>query len=121
MVLCTFIVVALGLRWPQECIVAHKEESRSGVSRATIKKVRSRNPHASSYAHDGPQFVGEKYGVDATTALNLSHLNRAIMNGAEEGIFALPKGPSGKVKLAPKTKPAPVNEVRSLTVALDVD
>ncbi|KAI0374712.1 hypothetical protein BV20DRAFT_960860 [Pilatotrama ljubarskyi] len=77
----------------KECIVAHKDESRSGVSRSTIKK-----------------FVSEKYGLDATSAVNLSHLNRAITNGAEEGLFALPKGPSGKVKLAPKTKPAPSNE-----------
>ncbi|KAI0831127.1 hypothetical protein BC628DRAFT_1352376 [Trametes gibbosa] len=77
----------------KECIVAHKDEARSGVSRSTIKK-----------------FVSERYGLDATSAVNLSHLNRAITNGAEEGIFALPKGPSGKVKLAPKTKPAPANE-----------
>ncbi|KAH9854060.1 hypothetical protein C2E23DRAFT_80286 [Lenzites betulinus] len=78
----------------KECIVAHKDEARSGVSRSTIKK-----------------FVSEKYGLDATSAVNVSHLNRAITNGAEEAIFALPKGPSGKVKLAPKPKPAPANEV----------
>jgi len=39
------------------------------------------------------------------SGLNLSQLNRAITSGAEAGIFVLPKGPSGKVKLAPKTKP----------------
>lgn len=36
------------------------------------------------------------------SGLNLSQLNRAIAHGQEEGIFTLPKGPSGKVKLAPK-------------------
>ncbi|KAI0747955.1 hypothetical protein C8Q80DRAFT_1169255 [Daedaleopsis nitida] len=72
------------------CIVETKE--RNGVSRTSIKK-----------------FITEKFGVDATTPINLSHLNRAITNGAEDGTFALPKGPSGKVKLAPKTKPANEN------------
>lgn len=57
------------------------------------------------------QFILEKWGIDATTAVNNSLLNRAITNGAEDGTFALPKGPSGKVKLAPKTKPAATNEV----------
>lgn len=38
--------------------------------------------------------------------LQTSQLNRAIAHGAEEGMFALPKGPSGKVKLAPKAKAA---------------
>jgi len=36
------------------------------------------------------------------TGSNLYQLNRAITMGAESGIFTLPKGPSGKVKLAPK-------------------
>lgn len=31
-------------------------------------------------------------------------LNRAIAHGAEKGDFVLPKGPSGKVRLAPKVK-----------------
>lgn len=39
------------------------------------------------------------------TGLNLSQLNRAITSGTEGGIFVLPKGPSGKVKLASKAKP----------------
>jgi histone H1/5 len=34
------------------------------------------------------------------TGLNLSQLKRAITSGTEGGIFLLPKGPSGKVKLA---------------------
>ena len=34
--------------------------------------------------------------------LQTSQLNRAIAHGADEGIFSLPKGLSGKVKLAPK-------------------
>ena len=36
---------------------------------------------------------------------NLSQLNRAIASGTDGGIFVLPKGPSGKVKLAPKATP----------------
>ena len=39
------------------------------------------------------------------TGVNLSQLNRAITSGTEGGIFLLPKGPSGKVKLASKAKP----------------
>ncbi|KAH9930977.1 uncharacterized protein B0H18DRAFT_992132 [Fomitopsis serialis] len=74
----------------KECIVDHKEEARTGVSRATIKK-----------------YISEKYKLDLeNNASNASHLNRAIASGEKEGIFALPKGPSGKVKLAPKNKPA---------------
>jgi histone H1/5 len=46
------------------------------------------------------------------SAQNLSHLNRAITHGAEHGLFVLPKGPSGKVKLAPKTSSTKeVNEI----------
>ncbi|KIJ69463.1 hypothetical protein HYDPIDRAFT_106085 [Hydnomerulius pinastri MD-312] len=69
------------------CIVFNKEDSRSGVSRSTIKK-----------------YAEETYGIDVT-GTNLYQLNRAITTGVEAGIFALPKGPSGKVKLAPKAKP----------------
>lgn len=43
--------------------------------------------------------------------LNLSQLNRAITHGADAGTFLLPKGPSGKIKLAPKSKPAASKEV----------
>ncbi|OSX64932.1 hypothetical protein POSPLADRAFT_1053735 [Postia placenta MAD-698-R-SB12] len=75
-----------------ECIVNHKEEARSGVSRATIKK-----------------YISEKYKLDIEGA-NASQLNRALTHGAEKGVFAFPKGPSGKVKLAPKNKPTPANE-----------
>lgn len=43
---------------------------------------------------------------------NISHLNRAIAGGAEDGTFALPKGSSGKVKMAPKIrKPSSDDEV----------
>jgi hypothetical protein len=31
--------------------------------------------------------------------MNVSHLARAIATGSEESLFALPKGPAGKVKL----------------------
>ena len=55
------------------------------------------------------QFVEEKYKIDMN-GLQTSQLNRAIAHGAEEGMFQLPKGPSGKVKLASKKK-AETNEV----------
>ncbi|KDQ59522.1 hypothetical protein JAAARDRAFT_205557 [Jaapia argillacea MUCL 33604] len=71
----------------KECIAYNHEEVRAGVSRSTIKK----------YAED-------KYNLDMNSNANLYQLNRAITNGAEKGDFHLPKGPSGKVKLAPKTK-----------------
>lgn len=45
--------------------------------------------------------MSDKYGVDAT-GTQLYQLNHAITSGIDEGIFAQPKGPSGKVKLAPK-------------------
>ncbi|KAG2146899.1 uncharacterized protein EDB93DRAFT_1147968 [Suillus bovinus] len=67
-------------------ITAHKEDARSGVSRATIKK-----------------FAEESYHIEVS-GTNLYQLNRAITSGVTAGIFALPKGPSGKVKLAPKKK-----------------
>lgn len=57
------------------------------------------------------QYISEKYKLDLeNNAANASHLNRAITSGEKDGIFVLPKGPSGKVKLAPKNKPA-ANEV----------
>lgn len=44
--------------------------------------------------------------------MNLYQLGRAITSGTEEGLFTLPKGTSGKVKLAPKTpKPSATKEV----------
>ena len=70
---------------------------RQGVSRLTIKK-----------------YAEEKYNIDVI-GVNLSQLNRAITSGAEGGLFYLPKGPSGKVKLAPKVKAASATkEVRVL-------
>jgi histone H1/5 len=45
---------------------------------------------------------------------NIYQLNRAITHGAESNVFVLPKGPSGKIKLAPKAKAGAAKEV-SLT------
>ena len=41
----------------------------------------------------------------------MAQLNRAIASGTEGGLFLLPKGPSGKVKLAPKAKADASKEV----------
>jgi histone H1/5 len=51
------------------------------------------------------QYAEEKYQLDLS-GTNIYQLNRAIATGVEGGIFVLPKGPSGKVKLAPKAKAA---------------
>ncbi|KAF8610223.1 hypothetical protein BDV93DRAFT_10646 [Ceratobasidium sp. AG-I] len=67
-----------------ECIVAHPDEARAGVSRPMIKK-----------------FLEETYKIDITPS-HITNINRAIARGAETQVFTLPKGPSGKVKLAPK-------------------
>ncbi|KAF8520217.1 hypothetical protein BU17DRAFT_65561 [Hysterangium stoloniferum] len=66
----------------KECIIDAGD--RSGVSRITIKK-----------------FAEEKYKLQPTPTV-ISNINRSIAYGAEKGVFVLPKGPSGKVKLAPK-------------------
>ncbi|KAG9126374.1 hypothetical protein FRC07_003680 [Ceratobasidium sp. 392] len=67
-----------------ECIAAYPEEARSGVSRPMIKK-----------------FLEEQYKIDITPS-HITNINRAIARGAETNVFSLPKGPSGKVKLASK-------------------
>ncbi|KAJ7090066.1 hypothetical protein C8R43DRAFT_1142144 [Mycena crocata] len=72
--------------FPQECIIAHPEDARGGVSRPMIKK-----------------FVESKYKVELNASA-ASQLNRAITSGSERGTFVLPKGPSGKVKLTPKVR-----------------
>ncbi|KAH0827017.1 etoposide-induced protein 2.4-domain-containing protein [Lanmaoa asiatica] len=68
----------------KECIAANPDDSRQGVSRPHIKK-----------------YVEEQYNLQIGNAQN-TQLARAITTGAEKGIFVLPKGPAGKVKLPPK-------------------
>ncbi|KAH7107428.1 hypothetical protein BKA62DRAFT_791275 [Auriculariales sp. MPI-PUGE-AT-0066] len=77
----------------KECIAAHKEDVRTGVSRPQIKK-----------------FMESKYKMEITASVN-HQISRAITTGEVKKIFVLPKGPllshiadrpSGKVKLAPK-------------------
>jgi histone H1/5 len=70
----------------KECIVAHPDDARFGVSRPTIKK-----------------FIEAHYAVEINPAA-ASQLNRAIAHGADKGVFVLPKGSSGKVKLAVKAR-----------------
>lgn len=67
-----------------ECITTTPDGTRHGVSRPAIKK-----------------FVDSKYHLEMNP-LASSQLNRAIHHGADKGTFILPKGPSGKVKLAPR-------------------
>ncbi|KAF8626295.1 hypothetical protein AX15_004966 [Amanita polypyramis BW_CC] len=68
------------------CITAHPDHARQGVSRPQIKK-----------------FVEQTYKLEMTTAQNVM-LSKALGSGSEKGVFVLPKGPSGRVKFAPKTK-----------------
>ncbi|KAJ7219128.1 hypothetical protein GGX14DRAFT_695373 [Mycena pura] len=72
----------------KECITAHPEDARQGVSRPQIKK-----------------FVETKYKLSIGTAQN-TQLSKALATGSEKNFFVLPKGPSGRVKLAPKAKSA---------------
>jgi histone H1/5 len=87
----------------QACIAA-SDDKRSGVSRDMIKKVRRtfiiNSLTMLTYALT--QYVSEEYGVDAT-GTQLYQLNHAITTGVEDGVFVQPRGPSGKVKFAPRT------------------
>jgi hypothetical protein len=62
------------------------------------------------------QYAEETYKLDMTSASNLHQLNLALARGAEKETFVFPKGPSGKVKLAPKRPrvPADTKEVFQL-------
>jgi hypothetical protein len=48
------------------------------------------------------QYAEEKYKLDMASGSNLHQLNKSLSRGAEKETFVFPKGPSGKVKLAPK-------------------
>ncbi|KIK31269.1 hypothetical protein PISMIDRAFT_139234 [Pisolithus microcarpus 441] len=67
-----------------DCIVTTPDGTQNGVSRPTLKKFVEFNYHLVM----SPTTTGQ--------------LNRAITVGTEKGNFVLPKGPSGKVKLAPE-------------------
>ena len=86
----------------KEAILAHPEEARAGLGRPTIKKyIHSKHPQTAA--------------IPAASFNN--HISKAIVRGAEKKVFTLPKGPSGKVKLAPKTKPAAeTKEVRPFSL-----
>ncbi|PVG02166.1 hypothetical protein CPB86DRAFT_823025 [Serendipita vermifera] len=66
----------------RECITEATGDVREGVSRPAIKK-----------------FIESRYGLEMN-GLTVSNINRAIINGEKKGVFLLPKGASGKVKLA---------------------
>ncbi|TFY74782.1 hypothetical protein EWM64_g9230 [Hericium alpestre] len=72
----------------KECITDHPEDARGGVSRPQIKK-----------------YVEDKYKLEIGNA-QTTQLSKAIAVGAEKGVFVLPKGPSGRVKLPPRAKAA---------------
>lgn len=73
----------------KEAILAHPEAARSGLSRQLLKKwIQAKYPTTGS--------------LPSASFSNL--VGRAITKGAEKKVFVLPKGPSGKVKLAPGSK-----------------
>jgi histone H1/5 len=76
----------------QECIAAHPEDARHGVSRPQIKKFA---PISCNYILSQTQgyfrFVEEKYKLVIGNA-QITQLSRAIAVGAEKNIFSLPKG-----------------------------
>ncbi|KAI6111473.1 hypothetical protein EV401DRAFT_2212041 [Pisolithus croceorrhizus] len=74
-----------------ECIITTPDGAQNGVSRPTLKKAR---PYYFSFVEFNYHLV--------MTATTTSQLNHAITAGKEKGDFVLPKGPSGKVKLAPE-------------------
>jgi histone H1/5 len=55
------------------------------------------------------QYAEETYRLDMSSASNLHQLNLALTRGAEKETFHFPKGPSGKVKLAPKRPKVPAD------------
>ncbi|WVO12495.1 hypothetical protein L204_100095 [Cryptococcus depauperatus] len=69
----------------QEAVKAHPDDVRKGVSRPTIKK-----------------FIEDTYKLDMSSASHTTNLSSAIKRGVESKHLALPGGPSGRVKLAPK-------------------
>jgi len=75
----------------RECISEAVGDVRDGVSRPAIKK-----------------FIESRYGLEMS-GLTISNINRAIINGEKKGVFVLPKGASGKVKLAKSTTPEKEN------------
>ncbi|ORY24390.1 hypothetical protein BCR39DRAFT_547036 [Naematelia encephala] len=69
-------------------VKGHPESARTGVSRPQIKK-----------------FLVDTYKIDMSSASNVNNLSNAIKRGAGKGYLTLPKGASGRVKVAAK-KPA---------------
>ena len=74
-----------------EAIISYGEEGRAGLGRPTLKKV-----------------ILAKHPDTGKLPLSSfsTHLNSAIVRGKDKGVFLLPKGVSGKVKLAAKAKHA---------------
>lgn len=107
---------------PQEAITQHREDARTGVSRSVIKKAGPTICEQLSYIDVRFQYAEEKYKLDMTSASNLHQLNLALTRGAEKETFVFPKGPSGKVKLAPKRPKvsADTKEVFGVTLLLGV-
>ncbi|KAL7410669.1 hypothetical protein BDY24DRAFT_398925 [Mrakia frigida] len=88
----------------KQCIIDTKEDSRVGVSRPQIK-----------------QYLASHYKLDMSSKANIGHLARGIAQGAQDEVFVLPKGISGRVKLykapaADKENVKPTSASKSATV-----
>jgi histone H1/5 len=101
--------LSFSLTVPQEAITQHREDARAGVSRSAIKKASPAEYTCVRVIDVRFQYAEEKYKLDMTSASNLHQLNLALTRGAEKETFVFPKGPSGKVKLAPKRPRVPVD------------
>ncbi|CAO1626215.1 unnamed protein product [Parajaminaea phylloscopi] len=79
------------LEMVKEAIAAHPADARNGISRPTIKKfIQAKHPDTGKV----PEASFNKF------------ISKAIARGAETKALVLPKGASGKVKLAPKADKA---------------
>lgn len=84
----------------KEAILAHPEAARIGLSRPVLKKyINAKHPTTTSIS---------------PTAFS-SALSRAILKGAEKKVLVLPKGPAGKVKLAPAAKKVTQTTTKKVT------
>ncbi len=60
------------------------------------------------------QYAEDRYNIEVV-GVNLFQLKKAISSGADNGVFVLPKGLSGKVKLPPKKASTATKEVCRLS------
>ncbi|KAJ7793737.1 hypothetical protein B0H14DRAFT_3159464 [Mycena olivaceomarginata] len=73
--------------------------------RSPMRKLTGQDRWPPHVGHRLSLFAETKYKLSIGAAQN-TQLSKALVAGSEKIIFVLPKGPSGRVKLAPKAKSA---------------